>query len=780
MFPIEIKRSLICLTATACLLMVETPRAQVPPNPQPAAEAAPPEQAFETIVVNARRREEDQQKVPAAVSALSGDDVRENRIETAADLQNFVPSLNVSNYVTHDSTVVIRGMGPTGGFGTVIGGGGTGVVSYFGDAVANISERALFYDLDSVQVIKGPQGTLFGKNTTGGVVLFAPRKPSDRFEGYAETMVGDYGQRAVTAAINLPLAKDVLSVRMAVKGYQQDGYTIDRGPHFQGKDYDNQKYLTGRLSVEFRPTQSIQNYSVLYDFRSIENGPGYVLTAINPSNPFNGLQAPFFASQQAAGVRSTSLSANEFDKRLDYGGINTTKWSVSDNFIVKNIFSAQVQKWENAQDLDGTPFIITDLVAARGAPWHIETATYSDEPQLQGTALNDDLTWTAGAYFDFSHNIGPQPYEVDVALGNFIVLQPKATNYARDHALYGQASYDLGNVDGSLRNLKFTAGYRYTWDSYGAGLALYSPSAGNACFTGPGTYSAATNYCLFADDGKNSGASWTLGLDYQLSNRTLLYVRSGQGYIPGGFNPAIGYVPGGRSTPQYRFAPEKNVDVELGVKSQFSLGGMKTLVDADVFHTDFTNIQRVVYELVSYNGLGIPSNFTANASESEIEGFEFQGSIIPTAGLEFGLNYSFDFAHYTHIDPLAAPSLVGIPFANLPRQKANITAAYTLPLDKSLGSVRLSGALSVQSRYFDAPAVQTQDYIAGYSLLNARLSWDDIYGSSFDASLFVTNATNTTYRSGQYGTYASDGRVISLYGAPRMYGLQLRYSFGRH
>ena len=741
---------------------------------QPAAPAA----TTEEIIVTARRREEQIQNVPEAITAFSGDDIRTKRIETATDLQNYVPSLNVATSVTHDSTITIRGMGPTGGFGTVIAGGGTGVVSYFNEAVANISERAMYYDLQNVQVVKGPQGTLFGKNTTGGVVLFTPEKPTNDFDGYVETWLGDYGLAVVTGAVNVPIVDDKLLVRLAGQRYERDGYTIDRGPDFPGKDYDNQDYWTGRASVIFRPIDGIENDTVAYSLYSDQNGPGFVLSALNPTNGFAPLVAPFFAQQQAAGVRSTALSADQIDKRYEYGLIDTLKWSITDAVQFKDIFSYQVQKWRNAEDLDASPLIITDLVGTSSG-WHIETSTFTEEPQLQGTLLNGDLQWQGGGYFEFGHNNGTQPYQVDAALGRFEVLQPFAPNYERSQGAYAQATYDIGGVVNDLRGLKFTAGYRYTWDSYGDGLSLYSPDAGNACFTGPGVYSQKTNYCLFYGSGSNSGRSWTLGLDYQLDPDTLIYVRSGRGYIPGGFNPAIAYVPGGSNTPQYRFAPESDTDVELGTKANFTLGGAKTQIDADLFHTDFTNIQRVVFELVNYNGLGLPSNFTTNASAAEIEGFEFQGTILPLDGLKLEASYSYDFGHYTRIDPLAAPSLVGIPFANLPKHKITLGVSYLLPLAPEVGDVSLSGTFSYQAKYFDAPAVQPLDDIASYSLLNLRIDWDGIFRSPVDASFFVTNATDTVYRVGEYGTFATDGRVISLYGEPRMFGVQLRYRFGK-
>jgi iron complex outermembrane recepter protein len=734
--------------------------------------------ALSEIVVTAERREENIKNVPLAVTAFSGDELRAQHIETGADLQNYVPSLNVSTSLTrNDYVYVIRGMGPTAGLpaagGTTVG-GGTGVVIYFAEVPTSGAGPGLFYDLENVQVANGPQGTLFGKNTTGGVILFVPRKPTNDLEGSAEVGFGNYNMKTSTAVINLPVVDNTLLVRFAAQAKEQDGFTIDRGPFFPGKEYDNINYWATRASIVWRPTENLENYTIVNALHSDEHGDGYVLSAVNPAGPFAGILEPFFAQQLAAGPRSTSFSDDEIDRRYNYGVINTTKWSINEDFQLKNIFSYQVQKLENSNDVDATPFVLDDLVGAPRGQWHLQTGTYTEEPQLQATALSGNLKITAGAYYEDGANIGPQPFSLSTALGHFSAVQPNATNSERSRGLYAQTTFDLGAIAEGAKGLELTTGYRYTWDDYGLGIALYSPSFGNACLTTPmGFYPQSS--CLFSDSGKSSAPSWTLGLNYHLPDGTLLYVRSGKGYVPGGFNPSLAVAPGGTSLPQFRFAPESATDVELGVKSEFTLGGMPTQISTDIFHSDFNDIQRDVSETLPG---GVESGFTANASKAEIEGFELQGSIVPVRRLRLELSYSYNNGKYTKIDPAAAPSLVGIPFANLPKHKASIIANYTLPLASSLGELILGASSSYQTRFFDAPAVQPLDYIAGYGLVNARLDWKDILRSSFDASLFVTNATDKLYRIGESSNYYTDGRVASLYGEPRMYGVQLRYRFG--
>jgi iron complex outermembrane recepter protein len=140
--------------------------------------------------------------------------------------------------------------------------------------------------------------------------------------------------------------------------------------------------------------------------------------------------------------------------------------------------------------------------------------------------------------------------------------------------------------------------------------------------------------------------------------------------------------------------------------------------------------------------------------------------------------YSYNHGKYTKIDPAAAPSLVGVPFAYLPENKASVGATYKLTPAPTVGELSVGMFFSYQSRFFDAPAVQPFDYIAGYGLVNGRIDWKSLFQTTLDASFFITNATDKIYRVGQYNNLVSNGYITSLYGEPRMYGVQLRYRFG--
>jgi iron complex outermembrane recepter protein len=289
--------------------------------------------AFAEIIVTANRREEAIQKVPVAITAFNSDTLREQSISNPYDLNGRVPSLVVTSNATQRDAdgITIRGQGQT--YLAPVG-----VVNYFaevpliqGSIIANQGAPGTFFDLDALQVLRGPQGTLFGKNTTGGALLLGPKKPTNELGGYVQAQIGNYDFRDFEGAINLPLISDVLMVRVAAKKSDRDGYTKDVGTSdltvslpfqtpafgpivynnsglvipglfpntgqarqpgvndvrsdFRGKDYDDRHYWTARLGILFRPVEGVENYLVGYYSKSHNNGTGQVLYSVSDSHP---------------------------------------------------------------------------------------------------------------------------------------------------------------------------------------------------------------------------------------------------------------------------------------------------------------------------------------------------------------------------------------------------------------------------------------------------------------------------------------------------------------
>src|SRR3984957_1686726 len=228
---------------------------------------------LEEIVVTARRREEKLQTVPVAVTAFTAAEIQNKQIESSSDLQHHVPSLMSSQQSRDEQVFYLRGQGPNGGSG-----GSPGVIAYFSEVPFTGSGPGVYFDLSNLQVLRGPQGTLFGQNTTGGAVLFEPMHPTNNFEGYVQMTLGNYNREGVEAAVNIPIIEDKLLVRIAGSKETRDGYTQDIGTH---QDLDNRDYWSGRIGVTWRPTDDIENYLVYDSLYSHTNGTGLLLQNVN-------------------------------------------------------------------------------------------------------------------------------------------------------------------------------------------------------------------------------------------------------------------------------------------------------------------------------------------------------------------------------------------------------------------------------------------------------------------------------------------------------------------
>lgn len=792
----------LALTANAAWVpafaqQAEAPAGQPAPAAPPVAVDATPaagqETSLEEVVVTARRRQESQQNVPVAITAMSSDDLRDQHIEDGQDLQGRIPSLVVGSagQTRNTETVTIRGQGATYG-------SSPGVVIYYdevplpADSVTNgQGGPGKYFDLSSMQVLKGSQGTLFGRNTTGGALLLAPTKPTERYEGSVQGTFSNYGGLGNETIANFPVIQDKLLVRLGFKYEDRDGYTKDVAT---GVDYDNKHYWTGRLGITLKPIEGVENYLLGYWTRSADNGTGNVLTNINSSainlalatsfappngcDNFNALTGSancgqdFVQQQQARGPRNVILSAQPRDVLETGGVIDTLSWSINDNLTVRNIASYHRYEHSYHWDLDGSKVPFDDVITP-SSDRSSNTSLVTEELQLQGTAHNSRLVYVVGGYYDKSKPEGQEQQLSDL----LFTPAPSHTGKTRQsYAPYAQATYDLGDLFSSIDGLKFTAGLRYTQDKLDAFSDYYVDHGAQV---------------------KGSALTWTAGLDYKLPEGTLLYGKVSRGYKSGDFSPLA-------VTPTYyTFSPEHVTNVEIGQKSDFHIATMPVRVNAALYSTDYTNLQRASGDVYS-PGNNQPTRFGGavfNAGSATIQGVELEGTIKPVHGLEVAASYSYTFAKYDtynifvgnpfgQLDCSGAVVPVGgtanlscIPFQFVPKHQASLSVRYLLPIADHYGDVSVSSTYAWTDRQFSAPAsipsTEPNAYLGAYGLLNAALDWDNILRSQFDLQLFVTNATDRTYRISNSNIYNALYSQSSIYGDPRMFGAIVRFHWGQ-
>ncbi|MFT4054044.1 MAG: TonB-dependent receptor [Novosphingobium sp.] len=831
----------IHLLAGAALVAFGSSQAMAQEDAAAAAPQKGREASIAEIVVTANRREERNQDVPIQITAFSPEALKQNNVSNAQGLSGIVPSLAVgSNGQGSRDTMspTLRGQGAT--FQAA-----PAVVLYLNEvplpAAISLSQQGgpgNFVDLENVQVLAGPQGTLFGRNTTGGAILLVPKKPTDKFEGYVEGSLGNYQQRGLEGALNIPIVEDKLMIR-AVGAYQdRDGFTRDI---VWNKDRDDVHWYSGRLGILFKPTERITNYTMAYWAKSSTNGPGLIHNAFNieglqgaglcydPGQTPSAFGVPcsIYRRQtelaEEIGPRKTRLGVDEFQRVKTWGVTNTTDLELSDELTVRNIFSYQRFKGAYAYDGDATPLQQYDVggykypdfpvagLSEYGLPafgylnanaepdLRDDLKQYTEELQLQGKMLDDKLNFAVGGFY---YNQKP----ASTWIGHTMAYCPAAytglcnqvTQFSRvankSKALYAQATLDLGAVTPALDRVKLTAGYRYTWDTVSGFTTSYTPSADFTTATCGSTATivpiANVDQCSFGATLKSKAPTWTFGLDYKPMDSLLLYAKVSRGYKAGGFNPfAV------RESTR-TFIPEQLTSYEVGFKLDGWLGSIPFRLNADYYYADYKNIQRSTGD---YNAATGATGAGFLAASGTVQGFEAEATVRPASWLEIGGNVSHtdgDYKHYTYspfVPTVACNGLVQpggvadascVRFAYLIPWIYSVHANITLPLPKDLGELNFFANYSHQASQsletHQLPQFQPGAILQPYGVLNLSLDWRNVGGSNFDLGLFMNNATDNLYRVGNQPQNFQIGGLLtsaSMYGEPRMYGLKLRYSF---
>jgi iron complex outermembrane receptor protein len=788
---------------------------------------------LDEVIVTARRKEERTQDVPISITAFSGERLLQQGITSTQSLQASVPSLVVGPNGQGSRDVespTIRGQGAT--FQA-----SPGVAVYFAEAPL-VSALTLstqggpgnYLDLANLQVLKGPQGTLFGRNTTGGAILLEPNRPTENFEGYVNVQAGNYADREFQAVLNAPLIEDRLLVRFAGEIAQRDGYTRDITFN---KDRDDKDNWAVRLGVTWRPVDGFQNYLVMSTAKSETNGTGIVGRGFNLlglqlyqacgnafSPPCSAYQ-DLAAAQDARGPRTIALSADVYQRTETSSVTDIVDWDLTDALRLRNVANyAELQSFY-IYDGDGSVASQNDVNPFRGRTVpRDDVRQYSEELQLQGRAWQDDLTYIVGVFYYKNEPNGLQAAGSSnvcgLGLGPLCLKWPQDTspgnqnpfnnisNYGvtnESYAAYAQGTYDFGGMSDSLKGLRLTLGYRYTWDRIDGFATSYNPDppgwlgangvddpqAAVCAATGLFTDNPLTD-CLSRGKLRSSAPTWTVGLDYNLTDAILLYARVSEGYKAGGFNTYA-------VRPEtLTFGPEEVRAYEAGFKSDFDVSDAPARLNVNLFQLDYSAIQRAAGDT---HGASSGAQVLSSASAT-IRGVELEATIRPIANLELGLNYSYIDAQYDkfpfvvpgpfpHQDCTGAfiPGGATADMSCLPMQylSPNILSTYVrigFTDDLSL-FVNYSWTDEQHTEALVLEQNQPGERLEAYGLVNATLEWKNIAGVPVDVSVFGTNLADKEYRISNTDVYQV-GSLLSwgtIYGEPRMYGVRARYNWGR-
>ena len=771
------------------------------PEPQaPAAMEASARTGLEEVVVTARRREERLQTVPITVNVASGSALSAANINDTTDLEKLIPALSVAESSRNAEGYEIRGISNAGVSGQ---GQSPAITAYFAEVPLPVGDGGgpgRYFDLENVQVLEGPQGTLFGRNSTGGAVLLQPQKPKNAFAGYLQAQFGNYSDEGVQGAIDIPIASDKLLVRVAGEHETRDGFTKDI---LNGKDLDNRDYWGGRLSIVARPTDDFENYLVADSYYSHNNGTSEVIGAFDPSlavgtalglpiyfvgagpvptaaaTPAGRVAAKaaggyaFFpisqagsilAQQRALGPREIAAGNSPLEKIWSWGITDIATWNLSDAITFRNIFGYRQLQQLIRYDSDGTVLPVLAPVTPSG--WSTNLGQYTEEAQFQGKSLSDSLNWVVGAFGLFSHPTSLNR-TVQNAFGSSVSSESSPTS--RSEAVYAQATYDLGHSFDALEGLKFTAGYRYSWD-YRA-LGIVQKKSTGAC-SAPG----ADLNCAVSVEMHSNEPAWTLGLDYQITPDTMVYVTARHGFRAGGLNAQS------LIASQISFKPEIVQDEEIGVKSDWQLWGVKARTNLSAYHASYDRRQGSQAYTATINGSVVTTNLVVNGGNVTIQGLEANLTVVPIADLELTGAWAYNQAKYDIYTLIATGETVpGETYPYLPQNSLALGARYKLPVDARVGDMSLSASLHYQSHQYLGvfPADPAYTTIgSGYTTIDLGFAWNNVLTYPMDLSVFATNVTNNVYKVGGFPLYSTSGFASFIYGEPTMYGVKLKYRFG--
>ncbi len=716
------------------------------------ADTATATSSLDDIVVTARRREETSQSVPVSISAVSAQALEQMGVRSTDDLQRALPGVNISGQRRDDANFYVRGQGP--GIFSFGQRNFTSVATYFAEVPALVSGPGVFFDLGNVQVLKGPQGTLFGRNTTGGAVLFEPQRPTQDLDGYVKGSIGNYNYREVEAVLNLPVVEDVLAVRLAANYGKRRGFTesLLTGQHLDGRDY-----LGYRASILLTPADGFENLTIIDGRAKDQSGASTAIRQIDPNTALGAAMKPYLERQQELGVRKTLLPVRFYDHQRGFGVINKTSWELSDAITLKNIVSFRRNRVDQASDFDGTPidtFMIQNT--PDGREWQIGQDQFTEEFQIQGKAETLGLSYILGVYHESTKPGFPQ--EVRQSLFGNIAVR-KLGYKDESNALFAHAELALSD------QFQLSGGFRYTWDKREASIGVYNTAGTCTQQVPPGS---GPMVCPFAAKGKYKAPSYDVTLQYKPSNRVMLFGSYRHGYKGGGLNlpsPA----------PEFTtFAPEYVDSFEVGMKADWDVG-FPLRTNVSLFLDKYKDIQ--ISQPVVIPGVAITS-LVQNAGKATNKGFEIETTAKPADWLTLGGFLSYLDAHSDVTVPGTA-AVKGRQTAFQPRWKFGINGRIDLPVGEEIGKLSLSADYSWQTK------VNTNEtnprFITtypSYGLLGARLELADIAGSGVDFALFGSNLTNKTYILGGYPLTSTMGFEAAYYGEPRTYGMSVKVRFG--
>lgn len=699
----------------------------------PSGEAEQQSGGIEEILVTARKITESAQSVPAAINVLGGDAIAERGITNVQALQGQLPSIAIGE-VNGIAQITSRGLGNDNfapGSDPSVGLNVDGVVVSQPGA-----QLGAFFDLDRVEVVRGPQGTLYGRNTTGGAINLVTSRPTSTFEGYGRLSYGNYNALTIEGAVSGPLAGDAVMARLAFKTENHDGY----GKNVRtGRDIDDAQRRAIRGSLIIAPSDRLEIF--LSGEYTSEHDANYQIKYAEDSFPGNaalrppGLATSFFA----ADPRDLNTDVDPRNDRHTYALTGIVTFNASDALTLKSISGYRRYDAIGARDFDGTAARLAGVVIP------VKTDQYTQE--LQALYETDAIKAVVGAYY-YKENlvsdirIGADPYGPNSAL----TISQAGTVDTESIAGFANITYNLTDQFG------INLGGRWSWER----------REGNAIFTRLGTVTP------FRTAGSVKEFVPRVGLEFHPNDRTLVYASFSEGL-------KSGVIASGSTSPILQ--PERVTAYEAGIKT--TLLDRTLRANLSLYRYDIKDLQ-VSRTLPGVTAGSFVSVFE-NAANARAQGVELELIYQPSWNFQVSAVSGYSDAKFTDfltINPLDGPTgtlqnQAGNRLVQTPEWSSTLAAEYKV--EAGSGTVTFIGQAQYQSRVFFTPFGDnrlSQKPVTRFDL-SARY---DAESKRWFASIWGRNITDELVATTKF--VIASGRFISgQYTPPRTFGATVGYNF---
>jgi len=681
---------------------------------------------LDEVIVTAEKKEEIVQKIPASITALNAKQINAFGLWNTKEITGIIPNLYSADPGDGRDVTSVRGIATSSYDPTV--------ANYI-DGVNQFSLDTYIpslFDIERIEVLRGPQGTLYGRNAMGGVINIITKQPNNISSGFADISLGNYNQQRMTAGFKTPLIKDKLFFGASILSNKRDGFYTNK---FTKSPYDNQNGLSGNYFIKYIVSN---RWDINLNFKHYANenqGPFPLVFGTAKA-----IASPYLLNQNATTTMLDKTTNTSLSIRYTGKGFN---------FSSQTAYQQNYRYYTNPIDGDFSPIDAISIINNYGNKWNNNKVITQDFKFTSAPSSNSKLKWTAGAFLFYQDapvkqatRFGKDANKLMIGDSLFTTIST-STTIKKGFALYGQVTYALSN------KLNMSFGLRNDYENQSASvMGQYQHDPSNKLITTTADTLGRTHF---------NALSPKISLDYQVNNYSLWYGSYSKGFRAGGLSP-LGSDPS--QPPLVGYLPEYSNNFETGIKNNWL--NNKLILNIALFYTKVTDAQ--VPSLVLPDAITI----TKNTGQLSSKGLEAELMFIPTKGLLLQYSFGATSASYDKLEIASQGANVNLAGKHpifTPSNTSLLAAQYSHPVSSEL-QIMLRGEWKyIGTSYFDlANNIQQSPY----HLLNAKLSMEY---KKVALSFWAKNISDTKYIS-----YGYDFGAVHL-GDPAIFGTSFSYKF---